>query len=104
MEMGIRYILDLRKVRFVRVRNRTIGNLITVIMNYVQPGILVWTHEFSSYKSLQEQGLIHETVNHSEQYVDHDTQAHAQEIERSWVDCEAGTKRSRGNKKLLHEI
>ena len=68
--------LSRTQVRFLRVKVRKANTLLLVIKKYVKVGSLIWTDEFSSYKSLSEHGYEHESVNHSEHYVDTKTDAH----------------------------
>ena len=89
------------QVRFVRVRNRSSGVLVSVIKKYVKEGSLIWTDEFKSYNCLSQHGYVHETVNHSVNYVDTVTGAHTQAIERAWLDGKSWFRHSRGNRKLL---
>ena len=43
-------------------------------------------------------GYVHQSVNHFENFIDPDTGAHTQGIERAWLDAKGWYKRSRGNK------
>jgi len=40
----------------------------------------------AAYRCLKDNGYIHNTVNHQQNYVDPLTKAHTQSIERSWLD------------------
>ena len=93
--------LSRTQVRFVRVKNRKASTLLMVIKKYVKVGSLIWTDEFSSYKSLSEHGYEYESVNHSEHYVEPTTGAHTQGIERSWREAKHWHRSSRGNPTLL---
>ena len=42
-------------------------------------------------------GYVHQSVNHSENFVDPDPGAHTQGIERAWLHAKGWYKRSRGN-------
>ncbi len=83
------------------MKNIQASTLISVIKKYVKPGSLVWIGEISSYKKLPEHRFIHESVNHSKNYIDTSTVAHTQGVERFWVDSKSWYKSSRGNRKLL---
>ena len=71
-------------VRFIIVQNRTARTLIPLIESNVLPRSLIWTDEWESYTSLSTIGYEHETVNHSENFIDPVTGANTQKIERAW--------------------
>ena len=72
-----------------------------VIKKFVKPGSIIWTDSFTSYNCLSDNGFIHESVNHRENYVDPVTGAHTQGVERAWLDSKAWYRASRGNRTLL---
>lgn len=90
-----------QNVRFFRVRNRKKETLMSLITKYVAPGSVISTDEFTSYKALSSLGYVHQTVNHSKNYVDPETGAHTQGIERAWVDAKRWYKRAGGSRKFL---
>ena len=89
------------QVRFIRVKNRTSEVLLSVIKKYLRVGSLIWTNEFKSYKCLSNHGYEHEMVNHSVNYVDPETGAHTQAVERCWVDGKSWYRDSNVNLTLL---
>ena len=57
------------------------------IKNYVEPGTIIHTDCWRGYLGLEEHnGYKHQTVNHKVNYIDLETGAHSQNIERSWRD------------------
>ena len=89
------------KVRFVRLKNRSSKTLLAVIKKYVAESGVIWTDQWKAYCVLSDNGFKHQTVKHSENYVDHNTGCHTQGVERSWAECKCCWRASRGNKKLL---
>ena len=89
------------KVRFVRVKDRTAETLLSVIKKYVSPGSVIWIDLWRGYNALCANDFIHETVNHSQHFVDPDPGCHTQRIERPWIECKAWWHETRGNKQLL---
>lgn len=53
---------------------------------------------WGAYHTLEHEGYLHLTVNHSMQFVDPDTGAHTQTIERTWREVRGNIPRF-GNKK-----
>ena len=68
------------------VPDRSIVTLLPIIQQLVLPGTTIHSDEWASYFVLQTQGYIHETFNHSENFVDPLTHVHTQGIECQW-DC-----------------
>jgi len=48
------------------------------------PGTLIRSDCWKAYDRLNEYGYLHETVNHSENFIDPESRAHTQTIEFSW--------------------
>ena len=88
-------------VRFIRVKNRTKEVLMKVIKKHVKQGSVIWTDEFASYKDLEKNGYIHQSVNHKKHYVDPITKGHTQGVERAWLDCKIWFKIARASRTLL---
>ena len=82
-------------VRFIVVPDRKSTTLLPIISKYVEKGSVVVTDEWAPYNQLNEEGYHHETVNHSENYVNPVTGFNTQGVERSWVDAKAMLKKSR---------
>lgn len=75
---------DTNKVVMFSVTDRSTATLLPIIQQYVLPGTTIHSDEWAAYFVLSTQGYIHETVNHSENFVDPVTGAHTQQIEGSW--------------------
>ncbi len=88
-------------VRFLRVQNRKQETLRFVIEKYVEPGSVVWTDSFSAYNGYSLDAYTHQTVNHSENYVDPNSGVHIQGIKRAWLDAKSWQKRARSNRTYL---
>ena len=80
--LGI-YLTSTQK-RFIAVPDRRADTLIPIIQQHVVPGSWIWTDEWPSYSRLNSLGFNHQTVNHSENFIDPSTGAHTQGVERSW--------------------
>ena len=68
----------------VPVPQRDAQMLITVIHEWFLPGTTVVSDCWKAYSQLSDDGFMHLTVNHSVNFVDPDTGAHNQIIERVW--------------------
>ena len=67
------------------VRKRNVGNLQGIILNNVAPGTTIVTDDWRAYIGLDGKGYEHETINHSENFVDpSDSSIHTQTIENLW--------------------
>lgn len=77
---------ELKKCFFVLVRNRSADTLVEEICNHVRPGTTVITDCWRGYNDLNANHFRHLTVNHSLHFVDPQSGAHTQNIERSWVE------------------
>ena len=88
-------------VRFIRVQNRTQETVKVVLNKYVEIGSHISTDSFKSYNDYSMSGCMHQSVNHSENFVDPDTGAHTQGIERAWLNAKGWYKRSRGTKYIF---
>ncbi|KAJ4449044.1 hypothetical protein ANN_00438 [Periplaneta americana] len=67
---------------FVVRRNRE--NIFPVIQNFVIPGTTIWTDEWRAYTGLNEIGYVHNTVNHSRNFVDPVTGVCTNSVEAYW--------------------
>ncbi|XP_063065520.1 uncharacterized protein LOC134457436 [Engraulis encrasicolus] len=83
-------------LRLVRRRGR--GNLIPIVVKHVRPGATVISDEWGAYRgALAGLGYTHFTVNHSRWFVDPQTGAHTQHVERAWLQFKSTAWRLRGN-------
>lgn len=73
--------------RYFWVQRRDKQTLIPIIQRECAPGSLIHSDEWAAYRCLPSLGFQHHTVNHQENFVDPDTGAHTQSIERSWLDA-----------------
>ena len=64
---------------------RDAATLIPLIKKHVAIGTTIRTDCWKAYHSLDDHGYIHETVNHTENFVDLETGAHTQKIESNWT-------------------
>lgn len=78
---------DSKKIFMQIVKDRSQKTLFEVIKEKILPGTTIMSDCWASYKNLNEEGFKHFTVNHSVNFVDPDTKAHTQNIERSWRDA-----------------
>ncbi|XP_037780346.1 uncharacterized protein LOC119576777 [Penaeus monodon] len=78
-----------RKFFFVPVQTRDSLTLLKVIKERIHPGTTVISDCWKAYNCLETEGYQHLTVNHSYNFVDPDTKAHTNTIERKWRDAKA---------------
>lgn len=74
-------------IRYFYVLRRDSDTLVPLIQREVQAGSHIHSDEWRAYSRLRQLGYVHETVNHQRNYVEPDTGAHTQGIERSWLDA-----------------
>ena len=89
------------RVRFVRVPKHKTKTFMAVIYRYCESGSVIHTDGWKAYNALKEHGFPHQNVIHDENYVDPDSEAHTQAIERAWVEVKAWWRRTRGTPALL---
>ena len=75
--------------------------MLKVIRRNVVPGTIIWTDEWRGYNNLQRNGYGHETVNHSQEYVDPNTGVHTNNIEARWNACKAKFRARWGTRRHL---
>ena len=68
----------------VPVEDRSAATLIPIIKKWVKPGTKIMSDCWKAYSSLEEEGYIHGTVNHSIEFVNSETGDHTQKIESTW--------------------
>ena len=66
------------------VEDRSADTLIPVIKHNVLPGTTIISDCWKAYCWLEEEGYLHQTVNHSKEFVNKDTGAHTNTIESTW--------------------
>lgn len=70
----------------VPVAARNKDTLLALIIRHIRPGSVIYSDCWKAYECLGEEGFTHLTVNHSLNFVDPETGAHTQNIERLWRD------------------
>lgn len=66
------------------VPNRSAETLLRVLVRNVAPGSIIWSDLWRGYANLEAQGFTHQTVNHSENFVDPETGTCTNAIEGAW--------------------
>ncbi|XP_024888850.1 uncharacterized protein LOC112465514 [Temnothorax curvispinosus] len=82
-----------KKIFIVPVQDRTEKTLLELIKEWILPGTTIMSDCWKSYNCLNSEGFQHLTVNHSMNFVDPDTGAHTQNIERVWREVRANIPR-----------
>ncbi|CAD7077814.1 unnamed protein product [Hermetia illucens] len=75
---------ETKKIFVVAVPDRTHETLLSIIVERIEKGTKIISDCWPSYSRLEEYGFIHETVNHSKNFIDPQSGAHTQNIERNW--------------------
>ena len=65
---------------------RDLPTLHQIILNNVERGSIIWSDCWKGYRRLDMHGFLHETVNHSRQFVT-ETGVHTNRIEATWGAC-----------------
>ncbi|EFN88602.1 hypothetical protein EAI_12376, partial [Harpegnathos saltator] len=58
-----------RRIFVIPIKNRSAATLFTIIQKYVAPGTIIHSYCWKGYNSLNELNYIHQTVNHSQNFV-----------------------------------
>ncbi|XP_071578824.1 uncharacterized protein [Temnothorax nylanderi] len=83
------YERESKKIFIVPVEDRTEETLLACIKEWIMPGTTNLSDCWKSYNCLNSEGFQHLTVNHTYNFVDPDTGAHTQHIERVWREVRA---------------
>ncbi|XP_071652821.1 uncharacterized protein [Temnothorax longispinosus] len=83
------YERESKKIFIVPVEDRTEKTLLACIKEWIMPGTTIVSDCWKSYNCLNNEGFQHLTVNHTYNFVDPDTGAHTQHIERVWREVRA---------------
>ena len=78
---------DTKYFFMVPVPDRTRDTLLAQIKKFILPGTKIISDCWRAYEGLEKEGYLHETVNHSQHFVDPESGASTQNIERSWRDA-----------------
>ena len=68
----------------VVVPDRTKNTLMPIIQKYIRTSLTIMSDEWRAYADIGTSGYTHQTVNHSENFIDPTTGAHTQGIEGHW--------------------
>ena len=86
-----------KKVRYWAVERRDADTLVPLITNTCEVGSVIHSDQWRAYNSLGKLGYDHHTVNHKTHFLDPESGAHTQGIERSWQDAKLKiVKKARG--------
>lgn len=75
---------DSKEIFVVPAPDRSAATLLSAIKMNILPGTTIMSDCWKAYNCLDMEGFQHLTVNHSYNFVDPDTGAHTQNIERIW--------------------
>ena len=82
-------------VRFLIVPDRSANTLLYIIEENAALHSVIWSDKWISYNGLTALGYIHNTVNHSEHFIDTITGANTKRMERLWKEGKLWLKRVR---------
>ena len=69
------------------VEDRSAEMLIPIIKEHVLPGTTIISDCWKAYARLEEEGYVHQTVNHSKEFMNKETGAHTNTIESTCLAC-----------------
>lgn len=79
------------------VQDRSAATLMPIITAHIRPGTTVMSDQWRAYNAIgTTPGLTHQTVNHSVNFVDPNSGANTQRIERTWKSAKERNKRHNG--------
>ena len=78
------------------VPDRSSATLIPIIRQSIRPGMLICSDEWKAYSGIINEGFHHETVNHSQNFVEPFTFCHMNSIESKWRNAKIRNKRQCG--------
>jgi len=78
------------------VPQRDAATLQPIIQRTIAPGTRIWSDQWAAYNGLNALGYVHQTVNHTQHFVDPVTGVHTNNIEARWSACKASFKRRFG--------
>lgn len=85
--LGLKMVLTADIFMFFEETKTHYYQLFYESVKLVRLGSVIHSDEWAAYRCLKDNGYIHNTVNHQQNYVDQLTKAHTQSIERSWLDA-----------------
>lgn len=86
------------------VPDRSAATLMPIILQAILPGTKIISDQWQAYNGISSaagMGYTHETVNHSVHFVDPNTGANTQRIERSWKSAKERNKRHNGTHRQM---
>ena len=89
------------KCFFVSVPDRSAATLVPIIKRFILPGTTILSDCWKAYSCLRDQGYLHETVNHSVEFVA-ETGAHINGIESRWNAMKKSLPRYGTNRELYN--
>jgi len=84
---------ETKDILIVVVPDKSSETLLSVIKNKILEGTTIISDCWKSYNCLSEHNFQHLTVNHTYNFVDPETNAHTQNIERTWRDAKSNIPR-----------
>ena len=93
---------ETKKLLLFPVQQRNSATLLPLVQQHVLPGTTIYSDQWRAYEKLGKLGYVHQTVNHSEEFVT-ETGVHTQGIERSWRDAKSWVLRSGNKEELYHK-
>ena len=72
------------------VPTRDTDTILSVIKQWIRPGTAIMFDCWRAYDCLSLERFVHQRVNHSQNFIDPQSGAHAQNIEHFWHDVHAG--------------
>lgn len=72
------------KMFLIMVPNQSQENLLDIIKEWVLPGTIIMSNCWKTYNCLNNEGFLHEKVNHSKSFVNPDSRTHTKHIKRLW--------------------
>ena len=99
---------DTRQCFAVPVDRRDAATLMPIIRQYILPGTTILSDQWAAYNAINNNNnenprYIHQTVNHSVNFVDPTTLVHSQNIENMWMVAKMRKKSQMGQHRSLLE-
>ena len=91
-----------KRVKMIAMENRDKRTLVGIIKEHIKPGTTIHSDCWAAHQTLNEEGFVHKTVNHSEIFVNPDDGVHTQNVERLWKDVKSWILKS-GIRKIRFE-
>ncbi|KAF0772712.1 Uncharacterized protein FWK35_00006393 [Aphis craccivora] len=81
---GVRYERETGNCFMVPIENRNATTLLAIIKEWIKPGTTIISNCWKAYNTLNNEGYIRMTVNHSYHFKDLETGVHSNTIESLW--------------------